>query len=390
MAENNIQGNGNWYYTDGQWISDEGADLSVADAFASGNPPDGYIPDTIPDDTGSGDTSGGNLFGGGDSSGGSPFGGGDGSGGSPFGGGDGSVDSNNPFGQLLDIISLDSDSSDSGSNVFGGGNNPPENLPIGSTPASSTSEIANTGNGNGNGFGGGNDLAGNPGNESFLPDAPEGLSVPYNSDDWISDLKDLESGEPDASVEGNTGNGNGNWFYGSNNTADGNGNWYFGNNNTTDGNGNWSFGEQNTTDGNGNWEFGSNNSSDGNGNWQLGDHNSTNGNGNISSGDHNTTNGNSNIVSGDGNNILGNANTSNINDGGLLGNNIQTSDDGRAYIGNEDWSFDILDELTSLGSGTSGIGDDVRSLLNHPDLISSSTSKEGYSNSNYVFDFSGL
>jgi hypothetical protein len=84
MTENNIQGNGNWYYTDGQWISDEGADLSVADAFASGNPPDGYIPDTITSGISSGDSSGENPLAGaeGDSSGENPL-----AGGNPFTGG---------------------------------------------------------------------------------------------------------------------------------------------------------------------------------------------------------------------------------------------------------------------------------------------------------------
>ncbi|MBE9197636.1 MULTISPECIES: hypothetical protein [unclassified Nodularia (in: cyanobacteria)] len=461
MAENSIEGNGNWYYTDGQWISDEGADLSVADAFASGNPPDGYIPDNISDATSFGDSSGGNPFGdGGDSSGGSPF-----AGGNPFMSGDGgnvsttsedgqysynytrtederslAPDDNNPFGQLIDILSLDSNSSDSGSNSFDGGNDLAGNLPIGSTPASSTNENVlpeapegisvpynsdnltvemndlesgelgisnsdNTGNGNGNSFGGGNDLAGNlpigstpasSTNGNVLPEAPEGISVPYNSDNWISDLKDLESGETGASTEGNTGNGNGNWFYGSNNTADGNGNWYFGSGNTTDGNGNWQLGDNNTADGNGNWEFGSGNTSDGNGNWQLGDNNTVNGNANIPSGDGNNINGNSNILSGNSSNVLGNTNTSNINNGSLLGNSIEATDDGKAYIGNEDWSFDILDELTSLGSGVSGVGSDVNSLLSHPDIVSTTTSKEGFTdspflaNSDYQFEFSGV
>lgn len=369
MAENSIQGNGNWYYTDGQWISDEGADLSVVDAFTRGNPSDG----------------------GGDSSGGNPF-----AGGNPFMSGDGgnvsttsedgkysynytrtederslAPDDHNPFGQLIDMISLDGNSSDSGSNSFSAGNDFAGNLPIGSTPASST-------------------------NENVLPEAPEGLSVPYNSDNWISDLKDLESGETGASTESNTGNGNGNWFFGSNNTADGNGNWYFGSGNTTDGNGNWEFGSGNTSDGNGNWEFGSGNTNDGNGNWQLGDHNTVNGNANIPSGDGNSINGNSNILSGNSSNVLGNTNTSNINNGSLLGNSIEATDDGKAYIGNEDWSFDILDELTSLESGVSGIGSDVNSLLSHPDIVSTTTSKEGYTdspflaNSDYQFEFSGV
>ncbi|HYW19676.1 MAG TPA: hypothetical protein VE956_10250 [Nodularia sp. (in: cyanobacteria)] len=402
MSENSIQGNGNWYYTDGQWISDEGADLSVADAFASGNPPDGYIPDNISGGTSLGESSGGNPFAaGGDSSGGNPFAaGGDSSGGNPFvGGGDtsgaspsaggsessggnpfaggnpfmggdgGNVsttsedgqytynytrtederslapDDNNPFGQLVEILGVDTNSSDSGSNVFGGGNNPPENLSNGSTAPSST-------------------------NENLLPEAPEGLSVPYNSDNWISDLKDLESGEPGASTEANTGNGNGNWFYGSNNTADGNGNWYFGNNNATDGNGNWEFGTGNTTDGNGNWQFG--------------DNNVANGNGNIPSGDGNTINGNSNILTGNSSNVLGNNNTSSISNGSLVGNSIEASDDGKVYIGNEDWSFDILDELKSLGSGVSAVGSDVKSLLSDPDLVSTTISKEGFTDSPFL------
>ncbi|MBE9053021.1 hypothetical protein IQ243_21880 [Nostocales cyanobacterium LEGE 11386] len=402
MSENSIQGNGNWYYTDGQWISDEGADLGVADAFASGNPPAGYIPDSVS----FGESSTGNPFaGGGESSTGNPF-----AGGNPFmvgGGGNVSTtsedglynynytrtederslvpDDNNPFAKLIDVLGIDSnslemgsnpfastsDNTDMSSNPFAGGNNLPENLPIGSTPPDST-------------------------NETVLPEAPEGLSVPYNSDNWISDLKDLESGEPGASTGGNTGNGNGNWFYGSGNTANGNGNWYFDSDNTSSGNGNWYFGSDNTSNGNGNWYFGSNNTSDGNGNWQIGDDNTINGNGNQPSGTDNTINGNGNQPSGNGNNILGNANTSNISDGSFLGNNIEASDDGKAYIGNEDWSFDILDQLTSLGSGVSGVGSDVKSFLSHPDMISTTTSKEGFSdssffiNSDYQFDLGGL
>ena len=394
MTENNIQGNGNWYYTDGQWISDESADLSVADAFASGNPPDGYIPDTITSGISSGDSSGENPLAGaeGDSSGENPL-----AGGNPFTGGDGgnvsttsedgqytydytrtederslAPDDNNPFGQLIEVLGYGSNSSDTGSNPLGGGNDLAGSFPMGSsTTASST-------------------------NENVLPEAPEGLTVPYSSDNWISDLKDLESGEPGASTQSNTGGGNGNWFYGSDNTADGNGNWYFGSGNTTDGNGNWQFGDHNTANGNGNWEFGSGNTSDGNGNWQLGDNNTANGNANMPSGDGNTINGNSNMLSGNSNNVLGNTNTTNINDGSLLGNRIEASDDGKAYIGNEDWSFDIVEDLTSLETGVSGVGDDVKSFLNHPDMISTTTSKEGYSNSefltneNYQYDMSGM
>ncbi|MDH6085369.1 hypothetical protein [Umezakia ovalisporum] len=73
MTDNSIQGNGNWYYADGQWISDEGADLSVADASASGNPPNGYIPDHVATGNSIPEGSAGNPFGGG-----SPFMAGDG------------------------------------------------------------------------------------------------------------------------------------------------------------------------------------------------------------------------------------------------------------------------------------------------------------------------
>jgi hypothetical protein len=469
MSENSIQGNGNWYLTDGQWISDEGADLSVADAFATGNPPEGYLPDNIPsaignpaagDNAGSGsgipfansdDSSGDNLFpGGGAGFGeGNPFAdGGVGSGeGNPlaafFMGGGGNVsttsedgqysfnytrtsderslmpDDNNPFSQLLGVIGVDSGSLASGTNPFAAGSandgtssddgsNPFLSGALGSdgnSPVSNGNNPFVTGGGNSsfggnipggnNPFGGSIPGGGNPpsSEDNALPEAPEGLSVPYASEDWISDLKDLESGEPGASSTGNTGSGNGNWFYGSNNTANGNGNWNLSDGNTSDGNGNWNLGTNNTVNGNGNWNFGTGNTSDGNGNWQLGDNNTISGNGNQPTGTDNTVNGNGNRPSGSANNILGNANTSDSSNSSLLGNRIQATGDG-TYIGNEDWSFDILDELMSTGVGVSGIGSDVRSLVNHPDLISNATSKEGYSNStflandNYQFDSS--
>ncbi|ARV60231.1 hypothetical protein BZZ01_17765 [Nostocales cyanobacterium HT-58-2] len=441
MSNNSIQGNGNWYYTNGQWESDEGADLSVADAFASGNPPAGYIPDNISSATGnplagsSSSSSSGTDFGGsipfagsGNSSSDNPF-----AGGNPFmigGGGNVSTtsadgqytynytrtadarslvpDDNSPFAKLLGVLGVGSDSSsNSGSNPFAGGSNP---FSGGSTPTGDTNPQLGgnnpyfAGNGSGNSALGSSDKF--PGNlpiantapsstsDSILPEAPEGLSVPYNSNNWISDLKDLQSGEPGASTSGNTGSGNGNWFYASNNTANGNGNWYFSDGNTTDGNGNWFYASNNTANGNGNWYFGSGNTTDGNGNWSSGGNNTINGNGNRPSGSGNTINGNGNKPSGSGNNILGNANTSNTSGNNILGNHVETSGDGKAYIGNDDWSFDILNELKSLQSGVSGVGSDVNNFLSNPDLISTTTSKEGFSNSpfltnsNYQFDFS--
>ncbi|MBW4563454.1 MAG: hypothetical protein KME32_20380 [Mojavia pulchra JT2-VF2] len=372
MAENNISGNGNWYYTDGQWVSDKGEKLTLTDAFASGNPPAGYIPSNV---------SNNNSFASGPSFNGSannPF-----AGGNPFmigGGGNVSTtsedgkytynytrtadprslvpDDNSPFAKLIGVLGFGSNSSNtnSGSNPFAGGsqgnNSRPANLPSGSTPTASTD----------------------------LPKAPQGLSVPYNSDNWISDLKDLESSKTGASTDGNTGSGNGNWFYGKNNTADGNGNWLFSNDNTANGNGNWFYGKNNTADGNGNWYFGIGNTTNGNGNWQTGD--------------NNTINGNGNRPSGSGNDVLGNGNRPSGSDNKILGNAIETSDDGKAYIGNQDWNFDILNDLQSLQIGGAGIGSDVKNLLSHPDMISNTMSKEGYSNSpflansNYQFDFS--
>lgn len=222
MSENSIQGNGNWYYTDGKWVSDEGADLSVADAFASGNPPAGYIPDNA----------GGSASGGSGGSSGNPFAGGS----NPFIGGGGNVsttsedgqytfnytrtaddrslvpDDNNPFSQLLGVLGADSDSLASGSNPFAGGS------AGGSSPFSGDSTSSRDGNpqlGGNNPFaagGSGNSASGDSGGnlpanlpirnappsstgDSVLPEAPGGLAVPYNSDNWISDLKDLESGE---------------------------------------------------------------------------------------------------------------------------------------------------------------------------------------------------
>lgn len=351
MSENSIQGNSNWYLTDGEWVSDQGADLSVVDDFASGNPPEAYLPDHV-------------------ASGGNPFMGGDGGNVSTTSE-DGNYthnytrtaderslapDDNNPFGQLMEVMNIEGNSLDSGGNPFASGNNLSGDM-LSSSTSNNTS--------NGNSFSGSSETNGNP-----LPEAPEGLTVPYSSEDWISDLKNLESGEPGATTTNNTGNGNGNWFYGSDNTANGNGNWYFSTGNTGDGNGNWYFGISNTSNGNGNWYFGISNTSDGNGNWQLGNNNTVNGNGNIPSGYNN--------------NILGNSNVANVNDSSLLGNSIEATEDGKTYIGNEDWSFDILSELTSLGSGVSGVGDDVTNLLNHPDLISTTMSKEGFTNSSFL------
>lgn len=368
MTENNISGNGNWYYTDGQWISDRGEDLSLTNAFASGNPPAGYIPSNVSNNS----NLGGGLSGG---SGNNPF-----AGGNPFmvgGGGNVSTtsedgnyaynytrtadprslvpDDNSPFAKLIGVLDFGGNSSNSGSNPLASGsqaNNLPANLPVASTPNASTN----------------------------LPEAPQGLSVPYNTDNWILDLKDLESSNTDASTNNNTGSGNGNWFYGSNNTADGNGNWYFSGDNTTNGNGNWFYGSNNTANGNGNWYFGIGNTANGNGNWQTGNDNIINGNGNR--------------PGGSGNNVLGNGNRPSGSDNKILGNGIAASADSKSYIGNQDWNFNILNDLQSLQVGVGGVGSDVRNLLSNPDLISNTVSKEGYANSpflansNYEFNFS--
>lgn len=270
------------------------------------------------------------------------------------------TDTNNPFNQLIGVIGGDLSLLGDGSNPFASGSgtgdsasgssnpfadgNLPGNLPFGSTPPSSESG-------------------------SNLPESGNGLPVPYNSDNWVSDIQNLDG----ADATGNSGQGNGNWLYGSNNTTDGNGNWNFGSDNTTDGNGNWNYGDGGTITGNGNWGFGSGNTSNGNGNWNLGGGNDILGNANIQTGSNND--------------ILGSGNTADVSNSNLLGNRIEASGDDNTLVGNEGWNFSVSGELMSLGSSTpnQGIGTDVSSLLNSPDLITSAVSNSGYNNPNYDF-----
>ncbi|WP_208492108.1 hypothetical protein [aff. Roholtiella sp. LEGE 12411] len=245
------------------------------------------------------------------------------------------TDTNNPFNQLIGVVSGGSPS---------GANNMPGNLPFGSTPPSKESG-------------------------SNLPETGNGLPVPYKSDNWISDIQNLDG----ANATSNSGQGNGNWLYGSNNKTDGNGNWNFGSGNTTNGNGNWNYGDGGKTEGNGNWGFGSNNKTDGNGNWNLGNNNDIFGNANTQTGSEN--------------NIFGSGNTANVSNSNLLGNRIEASGDGKTLVGNEGWNFSVKGELISLGSTTpsEAIATDVISLLSSPDLVTSAMSNPGYNNPNYDF-----
>ncbi|MDZ8188484.1 MAG: hypothetical protein RMX96_26955 [Nostoc sp. ChiSLP02] len=355
---NNSTGNGNFYFSDGKWQSSNGTTL----ASSSGGSASGGF---------GGTTSGSNPFA------------------SFIGGGNSSTtsedgkyaynyerplderaltDTNNPFNKLVSVIGGDpsvlgggsnpfagdskagGDSASNGSNPFAGGNLP-GNLPFGNTPPSNTSGSSNlpkTGN---------NDLP-----------------VPYNSNNWISDLQKLDG----ADATNNSGQGNGNWNYGSNNTSDGNGNWNFGSGNKTNGNGNWNYGDGSKTEGNGNWGFGNENTTKGNGNWNLGN--------------NNDILGNANTLPGGNNDILGSGNTASVNNSNLLGNRIKTSSDGKTLVGNEGWNFSVNSELISLGSTTpsQAIGSDVSSLLSSPDLIKSAISNPGYNNPNYDFSAIGI
>ena len=396
---NNVTGNGNWELQDGQWQSNSGGSLAGDDS-AGGNP---FAGGGAP--SGGGDTSGGNPFAGG----GAPSGGGDTSGGGDYASASGfglsdplapaegyeyDLDSGGnaartPFDPLLEVTG------GSIEDIFGGG--------AGEGNSSTSDGGAEGGNPVAGGApsdgsatdGGSNPIAGGelPGNLPFgdtppsleagssLPEPESGLPVPYNSDDWTADVSSLGSDAPDAT--GNTGEGNGNWFYGSNNTADGNGNWYFSDGNTTSGNGNWLYGGDSETSGNGNWDFGSGNTTSGNGNWN--------------SGDDNDILGNANSPSGTDNQILGSGNTPEGSGDSLLGNRIDdsqiVSDDGSTKIGNEDWAFSTDSELTSLSLGSSApsqaIGSDissgVSSLLGSDSLIEDATATSGYNNPNYDF-----
>ncbi len=261
------------------------------------------------------------------------------------------TDTNNPFSQLIGVVGGDTSALGGGSNPFAGGSasgannaNLPGNLPFGSTPPSKESG-------------------------SKLPETGNGLPVPYKSDNWISDIQNLDG----ANASANSGQGNGNWLYGSKNTTDGNGNWNFGDGNTTNGNANWNYGDGSKTEGNGNWGFGNDNKTDGNGNWNLGNNNDIFGNANTQTGKNND--------------VLGSGNTSNVSNSNLLGNRIEASGDGKTLVGNEGWNFSVSGELTSLGSSTpsQAIATDVISLLGSPDLVTSAMSNPGYNNPNYDF-----
>ncbi|BAZ08713.1 hypothetical protein NIES4071_05180 [Calothrix sp. NIES-4071] len=358
-TSNNLTGNGNFSFTNGLWQSTDGStlDSTLINRFGSSS-------DVSSPSNGAADDS--NTFA------------------SFIGGGNSSTtsadgqyaynysrplderaltDTNNPFNQLIGVIGGDtsalgggnpfaSGSSDSGNSAFSANNgialdNLPGNLPFGSTPPSNESG-------------------------SNLPETGNGLAVPYNSDNWISDVQNLDG----ANATNNSGQGNGNWNYGSNNTIDGNGNWNFGSGNATNGNGNWNYGNRATTAGNGNWGFGNDDTTNGNGNWNLGNSNNILGNANTQTGSNN--------------NILGSGNNNSVNTSNLLGNRIEASGDNNTLIGNEGWNFSVNGTLMSLGSNTpsQAIGTDVSSLLSSPNLVTSAMSNPGYNNPNY--DFSAI
>ncbi|MEH1813866.1 MAG: hypothetical protein V7K26_21135 [Nostoc sp.] len=337
-TSNSSTGNGNFSFSDGKWQSTDGSSLDSGNSFG-------------------GAASGSNTFA------------------SFIGGGNSSTtsedgkykynyerplderaltDTNNPFNQLIGVVGGDisalggnnpfAGGGASGGNTSGSSGNLPGNLPFGNTPPSKESG-------------------------SNLPETGNGQPVPYKSDNWISDIQNLDG----ANAIGNSGQGNGNWLYGSNNTTDGNGNWNFGSGNTTNGNGNWNYGDGGKTEGNGNWGFGNENTTNGNGNWNLGN--------------NNDILGNANTLPGSKNDILGSGNTANVTNSNLLGNRIEASGNDKTLIGNEGWNFPVSGELISLGSTkpSQNIGTDVSSLLSSSDLVTSAISNPGYNNPNYDF-----
>ncbi|WP_250121315.1 hypothetical protein [Chroococcidiopsis sp. CCMEE 29] len=410
--DNNITGSGNWEFRDGQWQSSDGRPIGDQPSFGGGSLPSGDDNASAGENpfAGNSDTSGG---------GGNPFAGGSASG---FGGGifgdplapaegyeydfdSSGLPMRTPFDPLFELPGIDGfedlfggdgsgnpfaggDASASDSTDSSGSGNVPGNLPFsgGNNPFAAG---GSTPSGDGSSASDGSDIPGNlpfgntPPSLETGSDLPEtgtnGLPVPYGSDNWISDIQNLDG----ANATGNTANGNGNWNFGSDNTTNGNGNWNFGSDNTTDGNGNWSYGSDSTTSGNGNWNFGSDNTIDGNGNWQLGNENDILGNANRPTGDRND--------------ILGSGNTSDVSGSTFVGNRIEGSSDDQTFVGNEGWAFplggDTTSNLTSLGSSTpsQAIGFDISSsvggLLSSPDLTASATANPGYDNPNYTFNF---
>ncbi|WP_445631960.1 hypothetical protein [Nostoc sp. DSM 114167] len=354
-TSNSSTGNGNFSFSDGKWQSTDGSSLDSGSSF------------------------------GGAASGSNPFA-------SFIGGGNSSTtsedgkykynyerplderaltDTNNPFNQLIGVVGGDI-------SALGGGSNPFAGASSGNASGGGSNPFAGGGASSGNASGSSANLPGNlpfgstpPSKESGsnLPETGNGQPVPYKSDNWISDIQKLDG----ADATDNSGQGNGNWLYGSNNTTDGNGNWNFGSGNTTNGNGNWNYGDGGKTEGNGNWGFGNENTTNGNGNWNLGN--------------NNDILGNANTLPGSKNDILGSGNTANVTNSNLLGNRIEASGDDKTLIGNEGWNFSVSGELISLGSTkpSQNIGTDVSSLLSSSDLVTSAISNPGYNNPNYDF-----
>ncbi|MEH1843396.1 MAG: hypothetical protein V7L20_32855 [Nostoc sp.] len=375
-TSNNLTGNGNFSFSEGKWQSTDGSSLDSSSGFG-------------------GAASGSNIFA------------------SFIGGGNSSTtsedgkykynyerplderaltDTNNPFNQLIGVLGGDISALGGGSNPFAGASG--SNASGGGSKGVAGSNAsgggskgvagggASSGSSNpfagGSASSGGSDLPGNlpfdstpPSKESSsnLPETGNGQPVPYKSDNWISDIQKLDG----ANAINNSGQGNGNWLYGSNNTTDGNGNWNFGGGNTTNGNGNWNYGDGDKIEGNGNWGFGKNNTTNGNGNWNLGN--------------NNDIFGNANTLPGSKNDILGSGNTANVTNSNFLGNRIEASGDDKTLVGNEGWNFSVSGELISLGSTkpSQNIGADVNSLLGSSDLVTSAMSNPGYNNPNYDF-----
>ena len=401
----NLSGNGNFNFSNGKWQSTDGSTLDGSGAggasggFGAGGSTGGASGGFSADGS-TGGASGG--FGAGSAGGSNPFASFSGGGNSSTTSNDGQyaynyerplderalTDTNNPFNQLFGVLGGDTSALGSGGNPFAGGSasggdsaGSANNAAVGSNPFAGGSASGGDNAGSANNAALSANLPGNlpfgstpPSNESGsnLPETGNGLPVPYNSNNWTSDLQKLDG----ANATNNSGQGNGNWNYGSNNTTDGNGNWNFASGNTTNGNGNWNYGDGGKTDGNGNWGFGSGNTTNGNGNWNLGDNNDITGNANRPSGSNDE--------------LLGNGNTANVSNSNLLGNRIEASGDGQTLIGNEGWNFSVSGGLTSLGSSTpsQAIGTDVSTLINSPDLVKSAMSNPGYNNPNY--DFSGI
>lgn len=284
-SDNESTGNGNWYFSEGKWYlsnanipTGQGSIPMVGDgnSFAADNSSDQNNESLAADSN-------------------------------PFASGSNSSAADNSSDEDSESLAADSNPFASGNNPFADGGNL---IPGGINPFTSLEPSTD---------------ANSPfsdGNQTY-----NNLPLPFENDNWISDISNLA--DDHAAATGNETIGNGNWHFASDNKIVGNGNWTFGSDNATLGNGNWYYENDNATIGNGNWYFGNCNSTIGNGNWSYGSGNAIIGNGN-------KVNGHDNIV-------IGNA----VNNGDWLtgdGNIIISSDD-KLLVASRDAIGEELDEL---------------------------------------------